>query len=157
MKDSYSGGCFLPGPENKRKIGKIQLGSGQVTLVTKDETYNLEASKVKIKVGGASDRIVFFSEKEDGLVLYSNDLEILKDSFWYKFDETKTQIEFWKTKKKKSRNAFFAGIIHFFFLTSLISSGLGGLKKMVIKAVPLKAERKIGDLLIENMKKVERL
>ena len=153
MKDSYSGGCFLPGPENKRKIGKIQLGSGQVTLVTKEENYSLEASKVKIKVGGASDRIVFFSEKEDGLVLYSNDLEILKDSFWYKFDETKTQIEFWKTKKKKSRNAFFAGIILFFFLTSLIFSGLGGLKKMVIKAIPLKAERKIGDLLIENMKK----
>ncbi len=153
MKDSYSGGCFLPGPENKRKIGKVNLENRQIILVTNDETYNLDVSKVKIKVGGASDRIVFFSEKDDGLVLYSNDLEILEDTFWDKFEETKNQIEFWKKKKKSSRNAFFLGIIIFFLLTFLIFNSLGGLKRMVIKAIPLKTERKIGDLLIGNMKK----
>ena len=60
MKDSYNGGCFLPGPENKRKIGKIKFENNQILLINKDESYNLDISKIQIKVGGASDRIVFF-------------------------------------------------------------------------------------------------
>ena len=87
MKDSYSGGCFLPGVENKRKIGKLRLEKTKILMITKDDSYDLDSFKVDIKVGGASDRIVFFSEKDNELILYSNDLDILKDSYWKFFQE----------------------------------------------------------------------
>ena len=153
MKNLYSGGCFLPDPENKRKIGKIKLEKRQILFVTQDISYSLDIPLIKIKVGGASDRIVFFSEKDDGLVLYSNDLEILKDPFWDNFDEAKEQIEFWKKKKKRSRNTFLGGVLLFFLISSLIFQGIGGLKRFVINAISIKTEKKIGNLIIDNMKK----
>ena len=153
MKDSYSGGCFLPGVENKRKIGKLRLEKNKILMITKDDSYDLDSFKVDIKVGGASDRIVFFSEKDNELILYSNDLDILKDSYWENFEGAKNQIEFWLKKKKREKIALIGGFIAFFLLIFIIFSSLGGVKTLIVNSIPLKTEKKLGDLLIQNMKK----
>ena len=153
MKNLYSGGCFLPDPKSKRKIGKIKLEKRQISLVTQDKSYSLDISLIEIKVGGASDRIVFFSEKDGGLVLYSNDLKILKDPFWNNFDEAKEQIEFWRKQKKRSIVNFLGGVFLFLLISSLLFQGIGGLKRFVINAISIKTEKKIGNLIIDNMKK----
>ncbi len=153
MEKSYSGGCFLPGPENKRKIGRVSLKGNHLVLETEQESFELEVSKIKIKVGGASDRIVFFSEKEDGLILYSNDLSILEDSFWDNKNSAKIQIEEWKKKKSRGRKVFLGGLLVSFLLIYALFSGLGSLKSILIKAIPLETEKKLGDLMIQNMAK----
>jgi hypothetical protein len=155
-KSHYSGGCFLPGPENKRKMGNISLkGDGVIFTSSDNEIFELSLERLQIKIGGAGDRIVFFSKKntEGDLVLYSNDLLILDSPLWDKTPSLKGQIEDWRKEKSRGRKVFVGGgiLVILFFL--VIFFNLKNLKRVLIEAIPLKLERKLGDLMIENMDK----
>ena len=83
----YKGGCFLPGPEGKREIGKLVLRQQGLALeLPNRQSFSFPYKNLSLKVGGAENKSFSKNKEEqnEGLVLYSKELSILNDPFWEK-------------------------------------------------------------------------
>lgn len=143
---SYEGAAFHEGLEGGREPGRIELGTTSVRFAGETATVDLPLHGLSVRLGGASDRLVFFSHPSaEGWSVYTSDRAILDHPTLWSVKEIASQLRSIRGQRRSS-----------WLSAALVLAGIGGaaagllrLKDPLVAAlarrVPASVEKKLGD------------
>lgn len=146
MKNDFDGAAFHPGLEQGKESGTVTVRSFSIQF--RGETANVELpfDRMHIRLGGASDRLVFFEHPAyPEWSVYTSDREILRHPEIVSNPELQTALH----AIRKGRLSNLGILVTVGVVTMLLLVGLLRLKDPLIAAaarrVPISVEKKLGD------------
>jgi predicted Zn-dependent protease len=157
-EQSFAGGAFHPDLEKGRASGTLRVNQGGVFFDTEQATIEFPLNGLKIALGGANDRLIFFTHPlMPEATLHTADHAILKHPALAQHSETKAELGGVRRQKWGARAVVLAVFL-------LIFGGLAGLwlskdhlVNAVAKAVPVDWEISLGDKLFNQIKGGKRI
>ncbi len=149
---TYKAAAYLESSSSKRTSGNLTIMPDSLLFVSEDLTIELPLNGLKMWLGGASDRIVFFShERQPEKSFFTTDQSILKDSIFLEREDILSQV---KSVHQKKRNArlYTAGVFAFIFLCIYgLLQLLDPLASAVTGKIPPSLEVEVGNALFKGM------
>jgi predicted Zn-dependent protease len=144
----YSGGAFHPELENGRASGSLFLTPSGVYFESDKGNISLPLDGLKVALGGASDRLIFFTHPaQPQVTIHTGDHSVLKDPALTSHPKLIPQLGQVRTKKRVALTVLLSvvGLL----LASIV--GLVLAKDRIVKAaantIPTDWEVKLGDTL----------
>lgn len=146
------GGAFHPDLPNGRASGEVLIGLTAVHFQSDKGDFDLPMAGLKIELGGASDRLIFFSHPAHPQVtIHTPDLSILNHPVL-------ANNPAFAAQRKKLRATRRRGWLLLWGVTGVVIAGLlglflarGGMVRTAAKVVPVDWEIKTGDALLEQV------
>ena len=148
LYEQYEGGAFYSEFVKGKSSGSIHITNQALVFVAEAGQVELPLNGLQIRLGGASNRLIFFSHssKPDWSV-YTPDHTVLRDARFTALRHTAAQIAQIRLRKKYTRLAL-SGVA---FLVIGLIYGLFWLKEPIViaiaKRVPLEWERQLGEMV----------
>ena len=149
---SYSGAAFHADFDGGRKSGSIQIDSRSVRFEGEGSSVAFPLSRLELRAGGASERLVFFSHPEfPEWSLYTSDRQVLEDVHLLANAQTAGSIARIRSEKRRSVAVVSAVLIA--LLCVLIGLVLlkDPLVRLVVRRIPVSIEQKLGDVALRQM------
>ncbi len=149
----YEGGAFHPDLEGGRASGTLRLSLGGVHFESEQGDFDLPLEGIRIELGGANDRLLFFSHPiHPQVTVHTADHSILKHPVLAQRPDLLTQVSRVRRKKLTTLAVLLSVLVIFV-------GGIAGLifsKDRIVKAVasrvPVQWEVKLGDTLYDQIK-----
>ncbi len=149
---SYEGGAFLDATSTERRAGTITVDRGLLRFDSPDHRVEMPLRGLELKLGGASNRLVFFSHpRTAGASVFTSDHSILKDPALRGDAAVMEQIGGVGAKKSRGR-AFTMSVL------LVLAAAVFGLFQskdllvgLVVDRIPPSAEAKLGDAVFKQI------
>lgn len=148
----YEGGLFHPDVKNGRANGSVHVTHEGVHFHSADADAVLPLRDLKLTLGGASDRVIFFTHPgRPDITIHTTDHAIVHDPVLAAYPELVSQMGAMR-KKKRTASLILLSIVGALFLAI---AGLVVAKDRIVfaiaSAVPTEWETKLGDTLLEQV------
>ncbi len=150
---SYEGGAFHPELDKGRASGTVRLTAGAVHFTSAGGQVELPLAGLKIALGGASDRLIFFTHPNlPDTTIHTADHAILNHPVLAQRPELTAQVG--RVRKKKLTAWAVMLVVVLVLVGGLVALVLckDTLVKTAAKGVPVDWEVKLGDKLFEPMR-----
>ncbi len=149
---SYDGAAFPDAKSAERRAGTITIDRGRLRFESPGHSVEMPLAGLQLKLGGAANRIVFFSHPRTGEAsVFTSDHSILKDPALKDDPAIVEQIR--GAGSKKRRSLAFTGSV--FLVIVLLIAGLFLSKDLlvgiVVNRVPPSLEVKLGEAVFTQM------
>lgn len=145
-ESTYQGHGFNDSLPKGRASGTLVLTSQMVMFQSGDKTVSIPLAGAEIKLGGASDRLLFISHPSvQDWQLYTSDLSILKDSLLKDIPSVKAQLNKARGKRAFNWSLLVACLIAVVVVPLLIISNMGWVSHRIAQQVPAEWEHGIGE------------
>ena len=153
FSSEYEGGAFHPKLPKGKIGGTVSLEGAFVSFHSESICFQLPLDGIEIKMGGAADRLIFFSHPEyTDQIIYSRDQKILNDPQLESQQVTRRQWKNVQRDRFKKRVWLFAACA----LVFVVFSGAYFLKdpavSFIAKKLPPDLEESLGKNLIDQYK-----
>lgn len=151
MQPTYDGGAFLP-EGSKRSNGAITISRAGVSIHFEESSLTLPLDGLKIRSGGANDRLLFFAHPAHaGASIFTSDRSVLSDPFFRERPEISDSIRTIHRGVNRRRAmllvvlAIVAGLIYALFASKDF------LVAIVADRVPPSVEQKLGEVAMRQI------
>ncbi len=146
----YDGQAFHHSLPKGRSSGQLQLDASQLTFsnqsLTPSVKVTLPLADIRIKLGGASNRLVFFEHPAyPDWSLYTADRSILKSPHLANHDEIIQQVNTARGTRILGWASFAAGFMLIVLLPLMVLFSMDTITGWVAPAIPVKIEQTLGD------------
>jgi predicted Zn-dependent protease len=148
----YEGGAFHPTLENGRASGFLQLTAAGVRFESDRGTITLPLDGLKVELGGASDRVLFFKHaSEPKGTIHTSDHRILEDPVLRSHPELISQVGVVRKKKRMAWVVLLSVVGVLLGLVVALVLSKDRIVAAVAGAVPTDWEVKLGDKIFEQL------
>ncbi|MFT3929999.1 MAG: M48 family metallopeptidase [Spongiibacteraceae bacterium] len=147
---SWAAHAFHPSFPKGRSSGELHIDAGAVTFKCElpngnRQRVSLPLSDLRIKLGGASDRLVFFEHPAyPEWSIYTSDLQVLKAPALLAHPELTASIGKMRGKRQRNHAIFVVVVLLVLALPVGLYFGMGGLTAAAARQVPVEWEQKLG-------------
>ena len=146
------GGAFHPDLPNGRASGELLISADAVHFESEKGDFDLPANGMKIELGGASDRLIFFSHpSHPKVVIHTSDHSVLDHPVLVNNPIFAAQRASVRAKKRMAWLVLFGVMGGLIALLAGMFFSRGRMVKVAANAVPVDWEVKAGDKLFEQL------
>ena len=146
------GGAFHPDLPNGRASGELLISADAVHFESEKGDFDLPANGMKIELGGASDRLIFFSHpSHPKVVIHTSDHSVLDHPVLVNNPIFAAQRASVRAKKRMAWLVLFVVMGGLIALLAGMFFSRGRMVKVAANAVPVDWEVKAGDKLFEQL------
>ena len=147
-----AGGAFHPDLPNGRASGELLISADAVHFESEKGDFDLPANGMKIELGGASDRLIFFSHpSHPKVVIHTSDHSVLDHPVLVNNPIFAAQRAKVRAKKRVAMFVLVGVVVGLVVLLAGMFFSRGRMVKMAANAVPVDWEVKAGDKLFEQL------
>ncbi len=146
------GGAFHPDLPNGRASGELLISADAVHFESEKGDFDLPANGMKIELGGASDRLIFFSHpSHPKVVIHTSDHSVLNHPVLVNNPVFAAQRAKVRAKKRVAMFVLVGVVVGLTALLAGMFFSRGRMVKVAANAVPVDWEVKAGDKLFEQL------
>ena len=153
-----AGGAFHPDLPNGRASGKLLISADAVHFESEKGDFDLPANGMKIELGGASDRLIFFSHpSHPQVVIHTSDHSVLDHPVLVNnpvFAAQRTKV---RAKKRMAMSVLVGVVVGVVGLLVGIFLARDKMVRAAASSVPVDWEVKAGDKLFEQLMTTKKL
>ena len=143
---TYQGHGFHDSLPKGRASGSLVLTSQAVSFQTGDTKVSIPLSGAEIKLGGASDRLLFFSHPSVAdWQVYTSDLSILKDPLLKDIPAVNAQLSKARGKRLFNWSVLVFCLLAFVMVPLWAISNLGWVSHQIAQQIPVEWEEGLGE------------
>jgi predicted Zn-dependent protease len=153
QSQAYEGGAFHKSLKRGRASGKISVTSSTINFETQGFGGDLSLMGIRIKAGGANERMVFFIHpSKPELTVYTADRTVLNDVNLASQPDLIWQIKDIQTKKRNVQIIIGGLILAFLFLIYGVYKLKNPAVNFVASKIPAAWEQKLGETVFAQLK-----
>lgn len=142
---TYVASAFHAGFAKGRSSGELQIGDGGVRFDGGGRRVALPLQGLRVKLGGASDRLVFFEHPgEPAWSLYTADLAVLENPVLRSQPELRTALNAARRRRQRNRALLLAMVLLVVAAPLALVSNMNWLTALAARQVPPEWEQKLG-------------
>lgn len=153
-----AGGAFHPDLPNGRASGGLLISTDAVHFESEKGDFDLPANGMTIELGGASDRLIFFSHpSHPKVVIHTSDHSVLDHPVLVNNPILAAQRAKVRAKKRIATFVSVSVVVVLFALLAGMFFSRGRMVKVAANSVPVDWEVKAGDKLFEQLMVTKKL
>lgn len=153
-----AGGAFHPDLPSGRATGEVRISNDSVHFESEKGDFDLPAQGMKIELGGASDRLIFFSHPlHPEITIHTADHSVLDHPVLVNNPVFAAQRNKVRTKKRLAWAVLLAVVVGVIGVFIGIFLARDRMVRTAAKAVPVDWEIKAGDKLFEQIAAMKRI
>ncbi len=142
----YQAQGFSPDLPNGRASGWLTIENGSVVFATDQQRIVLPGSRLTMRLGGASDRLIFFEhESLPKTSIYTADRKILKDAGLLDLPEIDEQLRGVSKKSRKKVYAWLTAAAIVVAIPLVFVMSLSAMTRFAASKIPVTWERQLGE------------
>lgn len=142
---NYPASAFHPDFTKGRASGELCISASAVVFSGGAKQIALPLSGLDIALGGASDRLIFFTHPQvPDISIFTDDLRVLRDPILRAHPELTASIGLAQRKRTGARALLLAAVLAVVALPLLMLFNLNGLTAIAARQVPAEWEQKLG-------------
>ena len=139
--------CILFSDENGRESGRVYVQGNNLVFQSDTQTLEFPLSRVNMKIGGTGKRHVYISHPDmSGITLFTSDFSLLREPGLQGHTHAREAVQ----NRRAYLGIFIAPLALLAIVVYLLFINRSLLSGFVIQAVPVSADRELGELVFKD-------